>query len=198
MATGTLAEYMEMDMLCFREGWEEAHYTSALEFLLAASISCNRRTVRHPTPCHRSPAMHPSLHSHSRRVAGHFERLRRELDDAFSADTFPAINVSHNATRIEVQAFAPGINPDQVEVTIDRGVLTLVGERASTPLDPSHAPDGKVVARSLERGSGRFKRAISLPDDADPERVTAAYRDGVLHIGIARREAVQAKRITIQ
>jgi HSP20 family protein len=142
--------------------------------------------------------MYPSLHSHSRRVFGNVERLRRELDEAFSAGTFPAINVSHNAGTIEVQAFAPGINPDQVEVTIDRGVLTLVGERPATTPDPSHAPDGKVVAHSLERSSGRFKRAVSLPDDADPERVTAAYRDGVLHISIGRREAPQAKRITIQ
>lgn len=150
--------------------------------------------------------MYTSLQRHPGRVFGNFERLRRELDDAFALSalptvvraagpaTFPAINVAHNAASIEVLAFAPGIDPGQVEVTIDRGVLTLSGERAATPVNP----DVKVTVHSRERSAGRFKRAISLPDDADPERVTAAYRDGVLRITIARREAVQAKRITIQ
>lgn len=150
--------------------------------------------------------MYTSLHRHPSRVFGHLARLQRELDDAFSLSaqpsagpaTFPAINVAHNASGIEVLAFAPGIDPQQVEVTIERGVLTLSGERATTTATPSSNPDEKVTVHSRERSNGRFQRTISLPDDADPERVSAAYRDGVLRITIARREAVQAKRITIQ
>lgn len=155
--------------------------------------------------------MYTSLQRHPGRVFGNLERLRRELDDAFSLSaslptivraagpaTFPAINVAHSPASIEVLAFAPGIDPQQVEVTIERGVLTLAGERATTVATPPSGADDKVVVHSRERSNGRFQRAISLPDDADPERVTAAYRDGVLRITIARREAVQAKRITIQ
>lgn len=150
--------------------------------------------------------MYPSLQSHSSGVFGDFERLRRELDDVFglgSAPTsirsagpgaFPAINVGHTPGSVEVYAFAPGLDPDKVEVTLDRGVLTLAGER------PPTVPEGgdKVSVYARERLSGRFKRAVSLPDDVDPERVQARYQDGVLHISIGRREAAQPKRITVQ
>lgn len=150
--------------------------------------------------------MYPSLQSHSSGVFGDFERLRRELDDVFglgAAPTsirsagpgaFPAINVGHTPASVEVYAFAPGLDPDKVEVTLDRGVLTLAGER------PPTVPEGgdKVSVYARERLSGRFKRAVSLPDDVDPERVQARYQDGVLHISVGRREAAQPKRITIQ
>ena len=80
-------------------------------------------------------------------------------------------------------------------MTVDRGVLTLAGER------PSALPEGgnrKVNVYSRERVGGTFRRAISLPDDADPSKVEATYSDGVLHISIARREAAQPKRIAVQ
>ena len=53
-----------------------------------------------------------------------------------------------------------------------------------------------VYAR--ERGSGHFARAIALPEDLDPENLKASYRDGVLQVSIARREAAQPKRIAVQ
>lgn len=152
--------------------------------------------------------MYRSLQSRPGSVFGDFARLRRELDDVFgqraapaslrirsaNPGAFPAINVGHTEDAIEVQAFLPGVDPAKVEVTIDRGVLTLSGER------PSDLPqaDDKASVRSHERPSGRFTRAVSLPDDVDPERVSASYRDGVLHVSIGRREAAQPKRITIQ
>lgn len=153
--------------------------------------------------------MYPSLHNFSSGVFGDFERLRRELDEVFglgSAPTsirsaapgaFPSVNVGHTPSSVEIYAFAPGIDPDQIEVTLDRGVLTLAGERAPTVPEGSDNSK-KVSVYSRERLSGRFKRAISLPEDADPERVQANYRDGVLHISVARREAPQPKRITVQ
>jgi HSP20 family protein len=94
---------------------------------------------------------------------------------------------------VEIYAFAPGLDPSKIELTVDRGVLTLAGER------PSAVPeDDKVSVFTRERVSGTFKRAISLPDDVDPARVNASYRDGVLRISVARRESAQPKRITIQ
>jgi len=151
--------------------------------------------------------MYPSLHSFPGGVFGDFERLRRELDDAFGLSTapasirsaapgtFPSINVGHTPRSIEVYAFAPGLDPSKVEVTLDRGVLTLAGERAATVPEVG---DRQVSVYSRERLSGRFKRAISLPDDVDPQQVQATYRDGVLRISIARREEAQPKRITVQ
>jgi HSP20 family protein len=150
--------------------------------------------------------MFPSLQNQASSVFGDFERLRRELDDVFGLsaaptsirsagpNAFPALNVGHTPASVEVYAFAPGIDPDKIEVMLDRGVLTLAGER------PPSLPDGqdKVSVYGRERLGGRFKRAVSLPDDVDPERVQANYKDGVLHISIARHEAAQPKRITIQ
>ena len=49
-----------------------------------------------------------------------------------------------------------------------------------------------------ERYSGKFRRAVALPDDVDPSQVSATYREGVLHVNVRRREAVQPKRIAIE
>lgn len=136
-----------------------------------------------------------------------FDRLRRELDELFgwvglptsirsvAPGTYPALNIGTTPSSVEVYAFAPGIDPSKVEVTVDRGVLTIAGERASTLPDEQ---DRKVSVYARERAAGAFKRAVSLPDDIDPDRVSATYRDGVLHISIARRESAQPKRIAIQ
>ena len=139
-------------------------------------------------------------------VFGDFDRLRRELDDLFGAaglpssirsaapGAFPALNVGNTPTSVEVYAFAPGIDPNQVEVTIDRGVMTIAGERRSD-LPNENA---KVNVYGNERFAGRFRRAITLPDDIDPAKVDATYRDGVLRVSIARRESALPKRITVQ
>jgi HSP20 family protein len=150
--------------------------------------------------------MYESLLNFPGSLFGDFERLRRELDDVFESGglpasirsvapgAFPAVNVGTTPQSLEVYAFAPGIDATKVDVTVDRGVLTIAGER------PSNLPegDGKVSVFSRERSSGRFRRAISLPDDADPAQVSANYRDGVLHVSVARRQAAQPTRITVQ
>ena len=137
---------------------------------------------------------------------GQLEWLRRELDDAFGVSglpssiravtpgTVPAINVGRTPTSVEVYAFAPGLDASKIDVSLDRGVLRIAGERASGI--PENDPKVHVYAR--ERGAGSFTRAISLPDDVDPAQVTASYRDGVLRISIARRESAQPKRIAVQ
>lgn len=139
-------------------------------------------------------------------VFGDFDRLRRELDDLFgltglptsirsaAPGAFPALNIGHTPSSVEVYAFAPGIDPAQIDVTIDRGVMTISGER------PSALPgdDAKVNVYAKERFAGRFRRAVSLPDDVDPSKVEATYRDGVLRVSVARRESALPKRITVQ
>lgn len=154
--------------------------------------------------------MYESLWSFPGGVLGEFERLRRELDDVFSGGgapssirsaapgAFPAINVGQTPTSVEVYAFAPGVDPTKIDVVIDRGVLTISGERASALPNVNTKGDAKTSVYNHERASGAFKRAISLPDDVDASRVNATYRDGVLNVSIARREEAQPKRITVQ
>ena len=138
--------------------------------------------------------------------SGEFDRLRRELDDLFGSagvasgirsvapGSFPALNIGNTPQSLEIYAFAPGIDPDRVEVTVDRGVLTLAGERPSQL--PAEGDSRSVYSR--ERSSGRFRRAVTLPDDADASKVSATYRDGVLHVTVARRAAPVPTRIAIQ
>jgi len=133
------------------------------------------------------------------------DRLQRSLGQAFAplsgassiravARAFPALNIGSTPDAVEVYAFAPGIDPARLEVVVDRGLLTLSGER------PAGLPEdgGKTSVYANERFAGSFKRVISLPEDADPAKVSARYRDGVLQITIGRRESAQPRRITVQ
>ena len=150
--------------------------------------------------------MYESILNHPNNVFGQFERLRRELDDVFGVaglpngirsvapGTVPAVNVGRTPTSVEIYAFAPGLDASKIEVTLDRGVLRISGERASDI--PADNPQVHVYTR--ERGANSFSRAISLPDDVDSEKVNANYQDGVLRVSVARRESVQPKRITVQ
>ena len=150
--------------------------------------------------------MYESSLDHRTTLVGQFERLRRELDDVFGVSglptsirsvapgTVPAINVGRTPTSVEIYAFAPGLDASKIEVTLDRGVLRIAGERISA----IPKTDSRVNVYTRERGTGRFNRAISLPDDVDPMKVEATYRDGILRVSIARREAEQPKRIAVQ
>ena len=150
--------------------------------------------------------MYESLLNHPNGLFGQFDRLRREIDDMFGASglpssiravapgTWPAINVGRTPTSVEIYAFAPGLDAQKIDVTLDRGVLRISGERPSGV--PAAGSQANVYTR--ERGSGSFSRTVSLPDDVDPAQVNAKYSDGVLHLSIARREAAQPKRITVQ
>ena len=150
--------------------------------------------------------MYQSLLNYPNSLFGEFERLRRELDDVFGVSalpssirsvapgSLPAINIGRTPNSVEVYAFAPGLDALKVDITIDRGVLRISGERASAV--PKEAAKANVYAH--ERGAGAFTRAIALPDDIDPGHVNANYRDGVLRVSIARHEAAQPKRITVQ
>jgi HSP20 family protein len=150
--------------------------------------------------------MYESILNQPDSLFGQFERLRRELDDVFGVSglpgsirsvapgTVPAVNVGRTPTSVEIYAFAPGLDASKIEVTLDRGVLRISGERASgIPTD-----DSRVHVYARERGAGSFTRAISLPDDVDSGQVNASYCDGVLQVSVARRESAQPKRITVQ
>ncbi len=150
--------------------------------------------------------MFASLLNHPSSLFGQFERLRREMDDVFGVSalpssirsvtpgTLPAINIGRTPTSVEVYAFAPGLDASKIDVSLDRGVLRIAGERTSGI--PADDPTLQVYTR--ERGAGSFVRTVALPDDVDPAQVNASYRDGVLQISIARRASAQPRRITVQ
>jgi HSP20 family protein len=131
------------------------------------------------------------------------DRLQREMQQAFDtvspsirgfARGYPALNVGNTPKSVEIYAFAPGIDPAKVAVNLDRGLLTIEGERTATV----HAEDEKSTAHIHERFEGRFRRVVSLPDDIDAAAVNASYRDGVLHVSVQRRESAQPRHIEVQ
>lgn len=131
-----------------------------------------------------------------------FDRLRRQmayLSGAFPSSlragrlgTFPLINIGATDDSIEIVAFAPGINAAELDVSIDKGLLTISGERK--PAQP--AEDTRVYAQ--ERFTGAFRRVIELPENADPDKVQARYENGCLSIAVGKRESSKPRAITVQ
>ena len=149
--------------------------------------------------------MYPSLTRFPGDLFAEFEGLQRQVDQllgarswpssirAASRGAFPAINMGVTDAAVEIYAFAPGLDPAKIDVQVDRGLLTLSGERVAD------APKGeKLVAYADERFAGAFRRVVSLPEDADAARVEATYRNGVLKIVIPKREASKPKRVAVQ
>jgi len=131
------------------------------------------------------------------------DRLQRDVQQAFDLSPtirgfahngFPALNVGSTPEALEIYAFAPGVDPSTLDVSLERGLLTIAGERKSS----LPASDEKAAVHINERFEGPFRRVMTLPDDADPEAVDAKLRDGVLHITVRRRASAQPRRISIQ
>lgn len=143
-----------------------------------------------------------------RDVFAEFDRLQREMQQAFNISpsirglarganfnqTWPAMNVGTTPQSVEVYCFAPGVDPNSIDVNIEKGVLTIAGERNSDV----PAKDDQTNLHIDERFAGKFRRVVTLPEDADPDAVQASYRDGVLQISVQRRKAAEPRRITIQ
>jgi len=135
-----------------------------------------------------------------------FDNLHRQMEQLFGTDgmpasirasrrgAFPAINLGTTSDTVEVYAFVPGVDGSSLNVSIDKGMLTIAGERTQAVAEG----DEKSNVYARERFTGSFKRVIALPDDADPSQVEARCRDGVLHITVRKRESSKPRRIEIQ
>jgi len=106
---------------------------------------------------------------------------------------FPAVNMGTTEEAVEVYAFAPGLDASKIEVSVDKGLLTIAGERASE----LPGEDDKVDVYANERFAGAFKRVIGLPEDVDPSAVKATYRNGVLRILVPRQRHAKPRRVEV-
>ena len=107
--------------------------------------------------------------------------------------SFPVINVGATPDAVEVMALAPGLDPASLQLTVDRGVLVMSGERKSQLPEPGD--NTSIYAQ--ERFAGNFRRVVSLPEDADPARVDASYRDGILRVTVGKRESSKPRRVEV-
>src|ERR1700733_2904682 len=104
--------------------------------------------------------------------------------------TFPPINVGATQADVRVYLFAPGLDAKNINISLQQNLLLVSGGRKLPVND-------KATYFRQERFEGEFRRVITLPEDVDPERVDAKYRDGVLQITLRRREAVKPRQIPI-
>jgi len=110
---------------------------------------------------------------------------------AFSRDTWvPALDVRESQDRFDVTVDLPGLEPDDVNVTFEDGMLSISGKREFS------AEDRGDTWHRIERSFGTFARSMRLPQTADTERIEATFDKGVLTVSVPKTE--QAKPRTIE
>ncbi len=147
-------------------------------------------------------------------LLGDMERMRREIDrilgdDRVSAWTlpfsrisflpgrasrsYPLMNISEDDENIYVDALAPGVGPDTLNVSVAGDQLVISGEKR--PLPENIKPE--FIHRS-ERSAGQFARSLSLSVRVESEKIKANYRDGVLRVILPKAEAARPKQIAVR
>ena len=104
----------------------------------------------------------------------------------------PAVDIVEEKDQFVLRADVPGVNPEDMDISMDNGVLTLSGERKSEDVTEEQG------FRRVERVSGRFFRRFNLPDTADAEGIRARSSNGILEVTIPKLPEVQARRITVE
>jgi HSP20 family protein len=132
-----------------------------------------------------------------------FRRMQREMDQLFGATpwpsgirsvargTYPPINIGSTPDRVDVYLFAAGLDPKSLDISIRQNLLTVAGQRKLI------TEEGANYYRK-ERFDGAFRRVVTLPDDVDPDKVDATYRNGILNISIQRRESAKPRQIEVK
>jgi HSP20 family protein len=127
-----------------------------------------------------------------------FERFFRDPWGTFESGlsafggTYPAVDLTQTDVDVTVRAEIPGLEPADLDITIQGNMLVIAGEKKETVEDKS-----KDYAYS-ECRYGSFRRAIELPASIDPEKITAEHRNGVVTIRIEKSQTEQPRRIDVQ
>jgi len=129
------------------------------------------------------------------------DRLQRDMDKMLSsgypsfmrtAPSFPALNIWSNEDELIITAEVPGINPEDLDISVVGDSLTLKGTREVEELD-----EGARYHRQ-ERGYGNFSRTVQLPFPVDIDSVNAKFTNGVLEINLPRAEADKPRKIAVK
>lgn len=104
---------------------------------------------------------------------------------------YPPINMGVTDNSVEIYLFVPDIQIKNVDITMERNLLSIEGERQLNIQDDAQS------SYHQESFTGKFKRVVTLPEDVDPEKAEARYENGVLHVSIAKREEVAPRQIKV-
>jgi HSP20 family protein len=108
-----------------------------------------------------------------------------------TAEWAPAVDIKEEPDKFVLHADLPGVKPEEIDVRMENGVLTIKGEKKT------EAKTEKEGYKRVERTYGSFYRRFSLPDTANPDAISAVSKHGVLEIVIPKRESVQPKKINV-
>ena len=120
-----------------------------------------------------------------------FGFLTRPEEELAQTGWLPAVDVRENDDALVFTAELAGIAKDDVEITVDDGILTLKGERRF------NENDEEKNYRRIERAYGAFSRSFTLPSAVDAEHVEASFQDGLLTVTVPKAEVAKARKITI-
>ncbi len=109
--------------------------------------------------------------------------------------TFPPVNVAESPEKVIAYIYAPGIDPEKLELSIEKNLLTISASR-DTAAEVGENVDPSGYYRR-ERFSGTFKRVISLPESVDPANTEATYQSGILTVSIAKKEEQRSRKIAV-
>ncbi len=132
-----------------------------------------------------------SLLNQLQRELGQMHEGDRDGGSVATAEWAPAVDIKEEDARFVLHADIPGVKPEDIDVSMEDGVITIKGEKES------ESKTEKEGFKRVERTSGSFYRRFSLPDTADAEAITAQSIHGVLEITIPKREAVKPKKISV-
>ena len=124
------------------------------------------------------------------------DRLNRMFSDlygeAFGRGWMPAVDIYENDEReVVIKAELPEMKREDIGITFENNVLTLRGERKIENVSR------RETFQRMERGYGSFTRSFTVPATVDADRISAAYKDGVLTVRLPQREDAKPKQITV-
>lgn len=119
------------------------------------------------------------------------QRLGMDETTGSVANWTPPVDIREEENRFLLHADIPGVKPEDIEVTMENGVLTISGSRAETREQDTNG------VRRIERVAGRFFRRFTLPDTANADGITAKSTHGVLEVIIPKHERVMPRKISV-
>lgn len=131
------------------------------------------------------------LHDDMRQMLERFFDREGDESSMATAQWTPHVDIKEEDKRFVLYADLPGIPPQDIEVHMDKGILSIKGERSGEA-----RTSGDNFSR-VERHFGRFHRRFALPDSADSERISASGHNGVLEISIPKKPEVTPRRIQV-
>jgi len=134
-----------------------------------------------------------SLHNEINKLFDHpFGNVRRNGKPVATGDWTPAVDIKEDENQFVLYVDVPGVEAKNIDITMEKGVLTIKGERYSETKEEHEG------YKRIERSRGSFQRSFTLPDTANADKISAKNKNGVLEIVIPKHAQVQPRKITVE